>query len=73
MPDYWELANGLDPYDSSDAIIDNDNDGLTNLQEYEYLTDPNNPDTDGGGVNDGDEVSNMSDPNDDSDDGNIAG
>jgi hypothetical protein len=35
---------------------DNDQDGLTNEQEEELGTDPNNPDTDGDGLTDGEEV-----------------
>ena len=35
---------------------DPDNDGLSNLLEYNYGTDPMNPDTDGDGIADGDEV-----------------
>ena len=35
---------------------DSDNDGLTNLQEYNYGTDPINNDTDGDGIADGDEI-----------------
>lgn len=56
MPDDWELANGLNPNDPSDANQDPDHDGLTNLQEYRLGTDPHNPDTDGDGLKDGDEV-----------------
>ena len=33
-----------------------DEDGLTNIDECEYGTDPNNPDTDGDGMTDGWEV-----------------
>ena len=54
MPDWWELANGLDPY-VNDAAGDLDGDGLSNLNEY--LTD-NNPrlgDSDGDAVLDGNE------------------
>jgi len=40
MPDAWEIAHGLDPYDDSDAGLDIDGDGLTNLQEYQRGTDP---------------------------------
>ena len=40
MPDEWELANGLNPIDPSDAAGDPDGDGLTNLQEYEIGSDP---------------------------------
>jgi len=39
-----------------DAWDDPDNDGLTNLQEYQEGTDPHNSDTDGDGLSDGDEV-----------------
>ncbi len=35
---------------------DPDQDGLTNIEEYTYGTDPNNPDSDGDGLADGDEV-----------------
>lgn len=35
---------------------DPDRDGLTNLEEYQFSTDPNNPDSDGDGLADGDEV-----------------
>ena len=35
--------------------LDDDNDGLTNPQEFVMGTDPGNPDTDGDGVSDGDE------------------
>ncbi len=38
------------------AAADNDNDGLTDAQEAELGTNPNNPDTDGDGANDGTEV-----------------
>lgn len=34
MPDAWERANGLDPYDSSDAEKDPDGDGQGNLAEF---------------------------------------
>jgi hypothetical protein len=42
--------------------IDSDNDGLTNIQESEYGTDPNDPDTDGDGFGDGVEVDAGTDP-----------
>ena len=50
------------PYVKAISFADSDNDGLTNSQESEYNTDPNNPDTDGDGVNDGDEVHIGTDP-----------
>jgi len=52
----WILANGLDPNDPNLALEDPDRDGLTNLQEFQLGTNPNNPDTDGDGLTDGDEV-----------------
>jgi len=44
MADDWELAYGLNPFDASDAAIDLDADGFTNLQEYERGTNPRLPD-----------------------------
>jgi len=46
------------------AAPDNDNDGLTDANEEELGTDPNDPDSDDDGVSDGDEVNNKTDPND---------
>jgi CSLREA domain-containing protein len=40
MPDDWESANGFDSLDSSDAALDPDGDGLSNLQEYQLGYDP---------------------------------
>ena len=34
MPDSWETQYGLDPNDSSDATSDNNNDGVTALNEF---------------------------------------
>ena len=44
MPDAYELANNLDPLDSSDANEDADGDGDNNLYEYTHSTDPNDAD-----------------------------
>ena len=40
IPDWWETKYGLDPCNSSDANIDLDGDGYTNLEEYKNGTDP---------------------------------
>ena len=55
MPDWWEVAHGLNPL-VNDAALDPDGDGLTNLQEYQNGTDPHAADTDGDGLTDGVEV-----------------
>ena len=63
MPDFWEVANGLDPYNADeddngvpDGFDDFDADGLRNEAEYRANLDPWNPDTDSDGVNDYDDV-----------------
>jgi hypothetical protein len=56
MPNTWELQEGLLPDDPSDAQIDADNDGLTNLAEYTANTDPQLNDSDGDQIFDGYEV-----------------
>ena len=56
IPDDYEIAHGMNPNDPTDALADPDHDGLTNLQEFQFGTDPHNPDTDGDGLRDGDEV-----------------
>ena len=67
MPDYWENENGLNPNDPNDADYDPDEDGLTNLEEFNENTDPHNPDSDDDGMPDGWEVDNDLDPNDPND------
>jgi len=52
---YYNLGIGL-TFVSESGLADNDHDGLTNDEEKEFGTDPNNPDTDGDGLSDGDEV-----------------
>ena len=60
MPDEWEYlykyyANGLDPL-ASDAMMDNDGDGLTNWQEYESGNNPLNADSDGDSIQDNQDI-----------------
>ena len=40
MPDEWEIAHGLLPADPTDAGLDPDGDGMTNLAEFIAGTDP---------------------------------
>jgi len=40
LPDIWEIQYGLNPLNTSDALLDSDNDGLTNLQEYTAQSNP---------------------------------
>src|SRR5579885_973350 len=56
IPDDAELRLGLNPHDPTDALLDLDHDGLTNLQEFQNGSDINNPDSDGDGLTDGQEV-----------------
>ncbi len=56
IPDSWKIQYGFSVTDPGVAGADPDNDGLTNLQEYQLGTNPVNPDTDGDGIPDGQEV-----------------
>lgn len=62
MDDTWELEHGFDPTDPTDAGLDTDADGLINLLEYNYMTDPTIADTDSDGYSDGAEIAAGSDP-----------
>ncbi|MCY3411779.1 MAG: hypothetical protein INQ03_09120 [Candidatus Heimdallarchaeota archaeon] len=61
LPTVWELENGLDPF-IDDTSLDEDSDGLTNLQEYNLGTYANNSDTDADSMFDKYEVDNGLDP-----------
>lgn len=52
MPDWFERAYGLNPFDPSDADADPDNDGVTNREEAARGSSPLVADTDGDGLSD---------------------
>ncbi len=56
MTDEFELANGLNLNDPSDADEDADGDGLTNIEEFNLGSNVQDADTDGDGINDLDEL-----------------
>jgi hypothetical protein len=67
MNDGWEIRYSLSATDSGEENGpegDPDEDGLTNLAEYNSGASPRNPDTDGDGLGDLWEVQNKLDPND---------
>ncbi len=65
IPDSYENQHAfLDPLNPSDAALDQDGDGLTNLQEHQKGTDPTKEDTDRDGLSDKYELDNDLDPTD---------
>jgi hypothetical protein len=56
LPDEWEIRYGLDPLNSTDAAGHLDDDDLSNLQEYEFGSNPTLGDTDNDGASDSDEM-----------------
>lgn len=56
MPDGWEVTHGLNPSDANDATGDADNDGASNLIEFQSGTNPTNSDSDDDGLPDGWEI-----------------
>lgn len=68
LPDAWEALYGLATDDDGSVDPDNgpdgdpDNDGATNIQEFNLGSDPTNPDADDDGLNDGGELAAGSDP-----------
>ena len=63
MTGLYERVFGLDDTDVGDKFLDLDNDGLSNIEEYFFATDPSKEDTDGDVWLDIDEILNGTDPN----------
>ena len=63
MTGIYEKVFGLDDTDASDKFADLDEDGLTNIEEYFFATDPSDEDTDNDGWFDIYEILNGTDPN----------
>ena len=61
MPDWWEFTHFGNL--SHDGTVDTDGDGLTDLQEYQNSTDPNDTDSDDDDFSDAVEVAAGTDPN----------
>lgn len=62
IPDTIELNYGLNPHNPSDASEDIDNDGLSNLKEFQLQTNLASKDTDGDGDTDAIELQYGTDP-----------
>jgi hypothetical protein len=56
MYDGWEVLYGLNPKDDSDAVYDQDSDGLWNAEEFTYHSNPNRTDSDNDTLSDAAEV-----------------
>jgi len=52
IPSWWEAMHGMATNDPTDSIEDMDEDGLRNIEEYRYGTNPAESDTDGDGLSD---------------------
>lgn len=70
IPNYFEIALGLDTHNPNDAYNDLDGDGLSNLQEYNFGTFLNSTDSDNDGYLDVEVLLGSANPeNDDDGDG----
>ena len=61
IPDPWEVIHGLNPNNPLDAVLDPDQDNLSNRQEYYHGTLPNDSDSDDDEVNDDEEIARFTD------------
>ena len=55
IPDFWEVENNLSRT-NQDSTLDPDGDGLTNIGEFSYGSNPHLNDTDGDCINDSNEI-----------------
>lgn len=62
LPDDWEIAYGLNPFDPADAALNADTDTLSNLEEFQHGTNPTLADTDSDGADDDVEILFGTDP-----------
>ena len=72
LPDNWERLHSLDPLSAvgvNGATGDSDNDGVTNIDEFQNNTNPSMNNTDGDGATDAVEIAQGSDPNNAADSG----
>ena len=67
LPNEWERNNAFDPEDTADALSDQDNDGLTAIDEYRIGSDHLDDDSDNDSLLDGFEANIGFDPLDDQD------
>ena len=61
LPDWWELRY-FGTATAANPAVDEEPDGLTNLDEYRFRTDPLSADTDGDGRNDVEEIADVTNP-----------
>ena len=65
LPDWWEIRHAgtdISPTVGGQGSLNPDDDGLSNLQEFQFGTNPRVADTDGDGSNDGQEAVNGTNP-----------
>ena len=62
IPDWWEIAHGLNPHDPNDAGQLSGDGQLTNLDKYNLGLNPTTADSDGDGIPDAVEIANGTDP-----------